>query len=69
MDRAIDRCAGALQDASHAKWLVFMAGEADVAGAVADDDLVAESIAELGCDLGTEHVVIEVGEALTLGEY
>lgn len=69
MHAAIDRGAGALEDAGDAKRLVLMAGEADIAGAVGDDDRIAEPITERGRDLGAEHGVVEIGEALALGQH
>ncbi len=46
MHGAIDRGAGALQDAGDAKRLIVVPRKADIAGAVGEDDRVVEPIAE-----------------------
>ena len=64
MHGAINRCAGAREDADDPERLVLVVGEADLAETVGDDDGVAEPVAELLRHLGAEHGVVEVGERL-----
>jgi hypothetical protein len=61
MHGAIDRRPGARQYPDDAKRLVVVPRKADVAGAMGDDDLVADLVAELVRDLGTEDGVVEIG--------
>ena len=64
MHGAVDRRAGAREDADDAERLVLVLREAHIAEAVRDDDGVAQLVAERARDLGAEHRVVEVRERL-----
>ena len=60
VQRAVDRRAGAREDADHRERLVGMVGARDHAGAVAERDALAEPVAARLGDLGADHHVVEL---------
>jgi len=68
VQRAVDRCPGARENADDGERLVLVFGEAAVAHAVADDDAVAEPVAEPFRHFGAEYRFEETGEGHAGGE-
>ncbi len=67
MQRAVNRRAGFFQDADDAKRFVVVLAEAYRADAVRDDNRLVKLIAELGCDIGAKHDIVDVVKRFALG--
>ena len=68
VNRAIDRRPGAREYSHHAKGMILVQRKGHVAGAMRDDDLLAEAIIQRGRDIRAKDRAIRIGEALALDQ-